>query len=390
MAKYGALKYGTILYGPGESGPLPAWFSEYGFRYGACDPGQTASVALGCLYIHLRNGDTRASGLARRLLDDLRLRRWDPDMGGYKSDYHYAWLNALVLQAFGLAVNGAPRQAHCFPATADDQTHFDTMLSWLFAHVGDVKPNLLNMDLIPFTYLEDAEVWEYAPHYVFMRQMGSLEALVLMLGAALEQAKSGGDWFWFDRLLRFILVEDLMALSPAQIRSLTSSQEWLGVKNLVRVRYGDYDRDNSKYAEARDEQALASYGEQAVDLDFRYGGPVVLENPDLAQLLASRLLQRLARPWEVAEVETWLEGARLELGDKVAVTSEFHAWDSEEFTVSGKELDLGRRLTRLRLTRPLRCDWAWAVDTAGTAFDAWAIDRPDTGGADWTYRAYAG
>jgi hypothetical protein len=349
-----------------------------------------AAVALGCLNVYMKNGDSRASALARRLLDDLPLNRWDQDAGGYKSDYHYAWLNALVLQAFGLAVNGARGQAYPFPAYAEDRDHFEALMSWVFAHAGDVKPNLLNSELIPFTYLEAADAWDYAPHYVFMRQMGSLEAVVLMLGAALEHAKNEGSWFWFDRLLHFMLLENLLLLSPAQIRSLTSSQELAGVKNLVRVRYGDYDRDNTKYAQAMDEEAIAVWGEEAVDLDFRYGGPVILENSDLAQLLALRLLQRLALPQEVAEVETWLEGARLELGDTVAVSSDFHGWDQEEFTVFGKELDLGRRTTRLHLTRPLRCDWAWAVDASGTAYDAWAIDRPEPGGADWPYRAYAG
>ena len=52
---------------------------------------------------------------ARRLLDDLRENRLDPGFGGYQSDYHYAWLNGLVLRAFGLAVNGAAGQAYVFP-----------------------------------------------------------------------------------------------------------------------------------------------------------------------------------------------------------------------------------------------------------------------------------
>ena len=38
-----------------------------------------------------------------------------------------------------------------------------------------------------------------------MSQMGSLEAVVSMLGAALEYAKGTGDWTWFQRLLHFIL-----------------------------------------------------------------------------------------------------------------------------------------------------------------------------------------
>ena len=72
----------------------------------------------------------------------------------------------------------------------------------------------------------------------------------------------------------------------------------------------------------------------------------------MAQALAARLLQRLAGPWEPAEVETWLEGARMELGDTVAVSSDFHGLDRAEFTLFGKDLDLGRRRVRLSLSGP--------------------------------------
>jgi hypothetical protein len=80
---------------------------------------------------------------------------------------------------------------------------------------------------------------------------------------------------------------------------------------------------------------------------------VILEDPDVAQLLVSRLLARLQAPRELGEVETWLEGVRVELGDTVAVTSDFHGLDQDEFTVSGKDLDLGKRSVRLTLDRPL-------------------------------------
>ena len=65
------------------------------------------------------------------------------------------------------------------------------------------------------------------------------------------------------------------------------------------------------------------------------------------------MLQRLAPPQEGVEVETWLEGVRIELGDTAAVSSDFHGWDREEFTVLGRDLDLGHRRVRLKLTRPL-------------------------------------
>ncbi len=374
--------------GPGWK--FPQNFSEFGFTYGSYDPGAAAAVALGCLYIYLRNGHDTAATWARRILDDLRENRQDQDFGGYKSDYHHGWLNALVLRAFGLAVNGRAGQAYTFGALPQDQAHFEALLAWTFSHAGDVKPNLLNAELIPFTYAEAADAWEYAPHYLCLRQMGSLEAVVSMAAAAVEYAVAGGDWTWFKRLLNFILSDDLVVLTASQIKSLTVAYDQAGLKNLVRVRYADYDRDDRKYAEAREETAISAWGEQAVDLDFRYGGPVILENPETAQLLAARLLKRLATPWELAEVETWLEGLRIELGDTVAVSSDFHGLDQAEFTVFGKDLDLGRRLVSLSLSRPFDCSWSFAVDTPDPDYEAYAIDRDSPYDNNWTTRAYAG
>ena len=374
----------------GNGWKVPAQFSEFGFTYGAYDPGQTAAIALGCLFMYLRNGHDLAATWARRFLDDLRENRLDPVFGGYKSDYHYAWLNGLVLRAFGMAIRGAAGQAFVFPAGPADQEHFDTLMAWVFAHAGDQKPNVLNADLIPFAYSEAADVWEYAPNYLAVSQMGSLEAVAAMLGAALENGKATGDWTWWQRLLDFILVDHLVELSSAQIRSLTLAYEQTGPKNLVRVLYADYDQDNAKYAEAREAAAISAWGAAALDLDCRYGSPVVLEDSAVAQLLASRLLARLAAPRELAEVETWLEGVRLELGDTVALSSDFHGLDQEEFTLSGKDLDLGGRSVRLSLDRPLNTSWSWAVDAPGSARDAWAIEVASSFDVNWAFRAEAG
>lgn len=380
-----------FLQADGPGWKFPQVFSEYGFLYGSpYDPGMAASLVLGCLYVYLRNGDARAGLWARRLLDDLRENRMDQEFGGYKSDYHYAWLHGLVLQAFGLAVNGAAGQAYPFPSTSQDAAHFDALISWTFSHAGDGKPNVLNSDLIPFTISEAADVWDYVPNYLCLAQMGSLEGVVCMLGGALEYAKRQGDWSWWQRLLHFILLDNLVELPAGQIRSLTLSYDLEGVKNLVRLRYADYNQDNSQYAEARDDAAIAAWGEQAVDLDCRYGGPVVMENPEVAQLLASRLLQRLANPWQLAAAETWLEGARIELGDTVAVSSDFHRLKREEFWVTGKDLDLGRRTTHLSLARILKPAAAWAVDQSGSDYDDYAIDQGSSYDANWQYRAYGG
>jgi len=87
--------------------------------------------------------------------------------------------------------------------------------------------------------------------------------------------------------------------------------------------------------------------------------------------------------------ETWLDGVRIELGDTVAVSYNFHGWDQEEFTVEGKDLDLGRRRVNLRLSRPLDHRESWAMDAAGSAFDAWAIDQASSWDEHWDSRALA-
>ena len=263
-------------------------------------------------------------------------------------------------------------------------------MAWVFAHAGDEKPNVLNADLIPFAYSEAADIWEYAPNYLAMRQMGTLEAVVAMLGAALEYGKATGEWTWWQQLLNFVLVDHLAGISSSQMRSLTLAHEQTGPKNLVRVLYADYDQDNDKYAEAREAAAISAWGEAALELDCRYGSPVVLEDPEVAQLLASVCWPGFRRPGNWPEVETWLEGVRLELGDTVALSSDFHGLDQEEFTVRGKDLDLGGRSVRLSLDRPLNRSWSWAVDAPGSARDAWAIEVGSSYDVNWAFRAEAG
>jgi hypothetical protein len=82
-----------------------------------------------------------------------------------------------------------------------------------------------------------------------LRQMGSLEGLTLMLLAALDYAKRSGNWVWFDKLLAFVLLENLAVLAASSVKGLTTSYNLRDLKNLVRAMYADYDRDNSKYAE---------------------------------------------------------------------------------------------------------------------------------------------
>ncbi len=75
------------------------------------------------------------------------------------------------------------------------------------------------------------------------------------------------------------------------------------------------------------------------------------------------------------------------MGDTVAVSSDFHGWDREEFTVMGKDLDLGRRRVQLKLSRPHDRSESWAVDAAGSAWDAWALDLDSPWEAQWSFRA---
>ena len=348
-----------------------------------------AAIALGCLYVFMKTGDSRAGDLAREILDDLRLNRQSLDYPYlYKTDRHYGWMNALVAQAFGLSVTGRARQAFSFPSIQADHDHFEAMIGQFQTMSGDGKPNVLNADGIPFTYSEAGDLWDYAPNYLALGQMGSLEAVVLMLTAALDYGRIYGDWDWFNRLLNLMVRDNLVVLNQAQIYAITAACDQGGAANLVRLRYADYDRDSSQYVEASDPAAMESSGEQARDVDCRYGAPVILEEAETARLLAARLLQRLAAPLESAEVETWLEGVRIELGDTVAVTSDFHGWDQEEFTVQGKDLDLGRRRVRLNLSRPLDRVDSWAVEVAGSANDAWAIDQASSWDEHWDSRAY--
>jgi hypothetical protein len=187
-----------------------------------------------------------------------------------------------------------------------------------------------------------------------------------------------------------VLLDNQVRLQPSQVRSLSAGYQLAGVKNLVRLYYADYNQDNSRYLEARDEAAIAAWGEAAVDVDLRYDAPVVLEDPQVAQLLAGRLVKRLSSPWEVVNLETWLEGARLEIGDTLAVTSPFHGFTEEGFTVFGKAVDLAGRRVRLNLARPFQNTWAWAVEDPGSDYDSYAIDEAINLDSNWSYRAYAG
>jgi len=374
--------------GPGWK--FPTYFSEYGFGYGGYDPGSTAAIAIGCLHIFMRTGDSRAGIWVDRILTDLRENRPSGDFGGhlYKSDYHYGWLNALVAHAFGLAAAGRHQASHPYPLDNAHRDHFLAMVNGFFQLSGNSKPNVLNREGIPFTLVEDADVWDYAPHYLALRQMGSLEAVVLMLQVAADYGALVGDWGWFDRLLGFMLTDNLVVLNSSQLRQVSLSYDTTTVKNLVRIRYAKYDQDNSHYAEARQENLIEELGPLPVDLDLRYGRSVICEDPVMAAVLAQRLLARQSHPRELVTAQTWWEGARIELGDTVALTSDFHNLDQTEYQCCGKTLSPDTGRVQLQLQRRISYRSAWAVDASGTAYDAAAIDAQDPESLDWPYRSY--
>lgn len=330
----------------GSSWKFPHNFADSGVTYGSYDAGETASIAIGCLYIYMRNQDTRANIWARRILDDLRLNRQSPDYQYlYKSDFHHVWMQALVAHAFGLAVSGRPGQLHTFPSTTDDQDHFDNMVSTFMAMAGDSKPNVLNADLIPFSNVEDNDSWEYAPAYMTNKEAGSVEALVMMLDVAMDK----GNWSWFDTLLDFVLRNRMVSLPS--LESVTTSLMTSHTANIVRVVFGDFMRNNAYYKEAKNAAIITEIGELPQEVDLRYGNPVITEDPATAQDLADRGLEFATRPIETAVLRAWMEGARIEVGDIVPVTSEFHGLDQDEFICTAKSINLDQNRVTLTANR---------------------------------------
>jgi hypothetical protein len=336
--------------GPGWK--FPALFSSSGFSYGSYDPGQTAAIAIGCLYIYMRNQDSRADTWVRRILDDLRTNRQSPTYQYlYKTDFHYGWLNALVAHAFGLAVTGRPWSSYTFSTISEDHTHFHNMINQFFAMSGDSKPNVLNADLLPFSLVENADNWSQAPNYMMNKEYGSTEALVLMMEAALDYAAHTGDWAWFDKLLKFVLLDNLTTMAASSIESITASLDTSLLTNKIRVLFGDFMRDKAYYKEAEDSGLIDLRGEIPREIDLRYGNPVITEDYQTAQLLADRALAYFSKPVEHLEVDAWLEALRIKVGETVAVSSDFHGYDKDEFFCYSKLINLQRRRVTLNMIR---------------------------------------
>ncbi len=387
----------THVIADGSGWKFPIWFGdevgEGGFIYDddAYDPGAAASIVVGCLYIYMRNGDERALDLAQKILADLRLYRASGDYGGYlyKSDYHYAWMNAIVLHAFGMAVVGRAGQAYVYPFTAADETHFQLMMNNFWQMSGDSKPNLLNADFIPFHDCEPHDIWDYAPDYLFMKEMGSMEGVVLMMHAAIDVGLYTGSFFWFNRLLEFMIRLGQATISDNQVYSVNSHFMTSQMATQVALTYGDYRRDNSLYVEASDQGMVDLMGEIKNMVHLHYGSPVITEDANTAQKICDRNLEYFANPKEMVQVVADLSAARFDLNDAIKLQSQFHGYENDNFFLTRRLYDKRKLRVVLDLMRSVNYSPSWAVDVDGSDYDSYAIFSNSDQDDYWTDRAYA-
>jgi len=304
----------------------------------------------------MKNQDSRANTWARRILDDLRVNRQSgtyPYL--YVSDLHHGWMNGLVAHAFGLAITGRPGQTYTFTSTANDLTHFNNMYSKFMTMAGNSKPNVLNADLVPFSIVENADSWAYAPNYMTNKECGSVEALVIFMDVALDKAKQNSDWTWFDSLLDFILLDNLTALAESSIESISLETDLTLQANRIRVIFGEFMQDKSFYKEEKNQTLIDAVGEIPKEIDLRYGQAVITESGETAQLLATRALAFYSKPWESVTVTAWLEALRIELADTVGLTSSFHNLTNQEFFLFSRLRDFNRK--RIRLITARQKEW---------------------------------
>ncbi len=205
------------------------------------------------------------------------------------------------------------------------------MMANFWAMSGDSKPNLLNADLIPFHDCEDHDIWDYAPNYMFMKEMGSMEGVVLMLHTAIDWALYNGSWEWFNTLLEFMIQIGLGTMAENQIYKISSSLETTKVATQVGLTYGNFRQDNTLYKEAEDAGMVARLGEIKKLIPMHYGNPVITENAAMAETICNRHLAYFAFPKETLQVTADLAAARFDLSDVIKITSQFHGFDDDSF-----------------------------------------------------------
>lgn len=88
---------------------------------------------------------------------------------------------------------------------------------------------------------------------------------------------------------------------------------------VIRARAGWVDKNPDLQYEAIDQVLLDRLGDNDKTLDFSWGQPVMTEDYDLMKTLADRYLTRLQNYPEILTMSGWLELARLQLGDVVAM-----------------------------------------------------------------------
>ncbi len=114
--------------------------------------------------------------------------------------------------------------------------------------------------LIPFHDCEPHDIWDYAPNYMFMKEMGSMEGVVLMMHTALDWALYSGSYSWFNTLLEFMIRIGVGTIADHQIYSIRSNRETSKNATQVALTYGDFRRDNTLYKEAEDSTMIARLG----------------------------------------------------------------------------------------------------------------------------------
>ena len=100
--------------------------------------------------------------------------------------------------------------------------------------------------------VKDHDIWDYAPNYMFMKEMGSMEGVVLMLHTAIDWALYNGSWEWFNTLLEFMIQIGLGTLAENQIYAIQSNRETTKIATQVGLTYGNFRQDNTLYKEAED------------------------------------------------------------------------------------------------------------------------------------------
>ena len=115
------------------------------------------------------------------------------------------------------------------------------------------------------------------PNYMFMKEMGSMEGVVLMMHTALDWALYSGSYSWFNTLLEFMILIGQGTLAEKQIYTLRSNLETSQNATQVALTYGDFRRDNTLYKEAEDAAMVARLGEIKKIIPMHYGSPVITE-----------------------------------------------------------------------------------------------------------------